>query len=94
MNKKSNQLKQYIDNQLILFPERVLLPIFTTTTPNISPTANIIAFYAYLSATISSISGQSTLTFDILKPIMGTVIIHQQGCSQLKRPGFMYSHGL
>nr|XP_011420344.2 uncharacterized protein LOC105323082 [Crassostrea gigas] len=46
--------------------KRLLLPI-ATTTPYPSPAAKIVAFYAYMSATIPSITGQSTLVFDVSK---------------------------
>lgn len=59
-----NWLQHFI--HFILFPERLLLPI-ATTTPYPSPAAKIVAFYAYMSATIPSITGQSTLVFDVSK---------------------------
>lgn len=54
-----------------MFSERQISPFIATPSPIPQPTARIVAFYAYLSVTIPSISGQSTLVFDVVKTNIG-----------------------
>lgn len=54
-------------NQLICFPERLPSPTDTTTTHHLPHTANVIAFYAYISAITPSITDQRTMVYDVVK---------------------------